>query len=86
MGIRAYLTQHPEIKDWIVIDDEVFYDFKQYKILPHLIHTDSQFGLTDAEATAAIMMLNGKITGPYEASSIRYNKIENKIAGPSILI
>ena len=86
MGIKAYLAQHPEIKDWIVIDDEVFYDFKHYKILPHLIHTDLQFGLTDADATAAIMMLNGKITGPYEASSIHYNKIENKTAGPSALI
>ena len=86
MGIKAYLAQHPEIKDWIVIDDEVFYDFEHYKIFPHLVHTDPQFGLTDADVTAAIMMLNGKITGPYEASSIHYSKIENKTAGPSILI
>ena len=85
-GINTYLTQHPEIKNWIVIDDEVFYDFGRNKIFPHLIHVDSQFGLTDAEATAAIMMLNGKITGPYEASSIRYGRIENKTAGPSALI
>lgn len=86
MGIKVYLAQHPEITDWIVIDDEIFYDFEYYKIFPHLIKTNPQFGLTDAEVTAAIMMLKGKITGPYKANSLHYNKIENKIAGPSILI
>lgn len=86
MGIKTYLAHHPEITNWIVIDDEIFYDFEHYKIFSHLIKTDPQFGLTDADATAAIMMLKGKITGPYEAGSLHYSKIENKIAGPSILI
>lgn len=86
MGIKEYLIRHPEITEWIVLDDEIFPDYEYYKILPHLIQTDSQFGLTDAEATAAIMMLKGKITGPYKASTLyynHYNKIENKNAGPT---
>lgn len=69
MGIKAYLSAHPEITDWIVLDDEIFIDFKEQGIMPHLVKTDSIWGLTDDDAEAAIKMLNGQIIGPYIAKS-----------------
>ena len=58
MGIKSYLVLHPEITDWIVLDDEIFSDYQEYNILPHLIKTDASIGLTDENAAAAIQMLN----------------------------
>ena len=66
MGIKAYLTQHPEITDWIVLDDEIFIDFKEQGILPHLLQTNPLYGLTDDDAEIAIKMLKGQIQGPYK--------------------
>ena len=58
MGIKAYLIQHPEITDWIVLDDEIFYDFYERGIIPHLIKTNPVYGLTDVDAAEAIQILN----------------------------
>ena len=58
MGIKLYLTVHPEITNWIVLDDEIFIDFKQENILPHLIKTNPKYGLTDNDVKMAIDMLN----------------------------
>ena len=37
-GIRKWLESHPQ-KQFIVLDDEIFSDYKEEKILPHLILT-----------------------------------------------
>lgn len=77
MGIKAYLSVHPEITDWIVLDDEVFIDFKERGIMPHLVKTDPIWGLTDDDAEVAIKMLNGQIIGPYIAKSKDKNTIDS---------
>lgn len=58
MGIKAYLVEHPEIINWVVLDDEIFEDFSKYNILPHLIKINPEYGLTKKDADAAITMLN----------------------------
>ena len=84
MGIKAYLILHPEITDWIVLDDEIFPDFQIHGIFPHLIKTDPLFGLTDECAEVAIKMLNNQIQGPYYADSQFFNtEVWNKQAGPA---
>lgn len=65
MGIKAYLSAHPKITNWIVLDDEIFIDFEERGIIPHLVKTNPTLGLTDNDAETAIKMLNGQITGSY---------------------
>lgn len=58
LGIADWLFNHPEVKTWIVLDDEIFPDYNKYNIYPHLIKTDEHFGLTDENVNTAIKMLN----------------------------
>ena len=58
MGIKAYLILHPEITNWIVLDDEIFPDYQERKIMPHLIKTNPVYGLTNKDVEKAIKMLN----------------------------
>lgn len=57
-GIKEYLDLHPEYTKWIVLDDEIFEDYSKYNILPHLIKTNPEYGLTEKDADAAITILN----------------------------
>lgn len=75
-GIKDYLTQHPEITDWIVLDDEIFLDFKKQGILSHLVQTNSLYGLTDEDAEVAIKMLKGQIKGPYQGGPHKEDDID----------
>lgn len=75
-GIKAYLAQHPEITDWIVLDDEIFIDFKEQDILPHLLQTNPLYGLTDDDAEIAIKMLKGQIQGPYKGGPHKLEDID----------
>lgn len=59
MGIRSYLLLYPEIDSWVVLDDEIFPDYRRYKIFPHLIQTSPKHGLSDKNVKAAIKLLNG---------------------------
>lgn len=56
-GIKDYLKKHPEITNWIVIDDEIFIDYEIEEILPHLIKINPIYGLTDENINIAIQML-----------------------------
>ena len=57
--IRKYLDDHPEVTDYVVLDDLPFSDFAEYGLLPHLILTDRNLGLTSEDVEAAIRILNG---------------------------
>ena len=58
-GIAKYLEEHPEITKWIVLDDDVFYDYEPLGIMPHLVRTRYGFGgLTTKLAKEAIIKLN----------------------------
>ena len=56
-GIRNFLSEHPDIKNWVVLDDEIFYDYREQNIIPHLIKINPEYGLTDNDAETAIKML-----------------------------
>ena len=84
-GIKDYLTQHPEIKNWIVLDDEIFRDFQSQGIMPHLIKINPILGLTETDADAAIKILKGQLSGPYKADPQLFNKtVTAKQAGPAV--
>ena len=58
-GIIRYLEAHPEIEKWIVLDDEVYFDFKECGIMEHLIRSRYAFGgLTNELANHAVFKLN----------------------------
>ena len=49
------------VEQWIVLDDEIFDDYEEYGIIPHLVKTnfyDTNGGLQDCHVIKAIEMLN----------------------------
>lgn len=58
-GIVRYLQSHPEIQKWVVLDDQVFFDYEECGIIDHLVRTRYGFGgLTNQLAEEAILKLN----------------------------
>lgn len=57
-GISVWLKKHKDVTHWVVLDDVVFDDYENYGIMPHLVHTDEQVGLTDDDVEKAIKILN----------------------------
>lgn len=60
-GIDEWLKRHPNVTDWIVLDDDYFPDYKEFGIDSHLIQTSYVVGLTDSHVDKAIDFLNGYI-------------------------
>lgn len=60
--IDSWLKNHPEVEQWVVLDDEWFIDFNQYDIAPHLVQTYFYgSGLTEDDVEKAIKILNGEL-------------------------
>lgn len=59
--ILHYLETHPDIKNYVILDDEFFWGFDVPKIWRHLVLTDPKVGFTDADADTAIMILQGQL-------------------------
>lgn len=60
-GIIDWLSDHPT-NSWIVLDDEVFDDYDECGILPHLVKTDFyNGGLKEKHVELAINLLNKEI-------------------------
>lgn len=62
--IKTWMDQNDDIniESWIVIDDEIFFDFEDEGIMPHLVLTEfdnENGGLQDQHIEKAITMLNG---------------------------
>ena len=63
-GVKIWLEQHPEVTDFVILDDEdmgyFWVDYKGYE--PHFVKTlwDGH-GLTENCANAAIRILNGEL-------------------------
>lgn len=57
-GIMRWLNEHPGIESWVVVDDDVFPDFKEQGILPHLVKTSFYLGLTQEHVEQCIKILN----------------------------
>lgn len=57
-GILDWLSEHPT-DSWIVLDDEIFEDYEECGILPHLVKTSFyDGGLKDKHVEMAINLLN----------------------------
>lgn len=58
-GIKTWLNHHPWVKNYVVIDDDVFRDYDE-EIFRHFVHTHFIHGLTDGHVENAISILNMK--------------------------
>lgn len=59
-GIVEWLSEHPT-ESWIVLDDEIFEDYEECGIMPHLVKTSFyDGGLKEKHVEMAIKMLNGE--------------------------
>lgn len=57
-GIVDWLSKHP-VESWIVLDDEIFKDYEECGIMPHLVKTSFyEGGLKDRHVDLAIQILN----------------------------
>ena len=57
--ILTYLRSHPDITDYVILDDTFFEDFSIKEIEEHLVLTGYKVGLTDADVEKAIRILGG---------------------------
>lgn len=55
-GILAYLSVHPEVKSYVLLDDELF-DYAECELMDHLVRTFYECGLTEMDAERAIRIL-----------------------------
>ena len=55
-GILAYLSAHPEVKSYVILDDELF-DYVECELIDHLVRTFYDCGLTEMDAERAIRIL-----------------------------
>lgn len=59
-GIKNWLVAHPTVETWVVLDDEIFIDYEEQGIIPHLIKSSFyDKGLTEELAEQAIKILKG---------------------------
>ena len=55
--IRTWLDNHPEVTDYVILDDEEFRDFEDYGVSDHVVYTSYGRGLTEAGVNEAIRVL-----------------------------
>ena len=62
-GIIDWLSEHPT-DSWIVLDDEIFNDYEECGIMPHLVKTNFyDGGLKEKHVEMAINLLNKEMVG-----------------------
>ena len=60
LEIRTYLHDHPEVEEFVILDDLPFSDFGRNKLLENLVLTNSKYGLTAEDVKRAIRILQGE--------------------------
>ena len=55
--IYSWLEDHPEVTDYVVLDDEEFRDFETYGLIAHVVYTSYAKGLTEKQVKEAIEIL-----------------------------
>ena len=58
--IKAYLDDHPQVTEYVILDDLPFRDFLVNGMLSRLVLTNPKEGLTDADVIRAVSILNGE--------------------------
>ena len=71
--IRKYLKDHPEVTEYVILDDLPFPDFLANGLLGHLVLTDRKKGLTETDAERAVRILEGKPVPPCDSSRFLEN-------------
>ena len=61
LEIGSWLGQHPEVTEWVILDDIPFGDFYRPQMIQHLVLIDPLFGLTEDNVKKAIKILNGEL-------------------------
>lgn len=57
-GISKWLSVHPDVKNFVILDDVAFEDYKSHLLMPHLVETNfGDGGLKDEHVTKAIQIL-----------------------------
>lgn len=59
-GIVEWIAKHPDVTAWVVLDDEIFKDYEERGIMPHLVKTDFDSdggGLHEEHVSAALKIL-----------------------------
>ena len=56
--INAWLEKHPDIDNYVILDDE---EIKDIKLTPHCVKTTFKHGLTRDKAEQAIKILKGEL-------------------------
>ena len=61
LGIKGWLKKvGSDIDGWVVLDDEIFSDYEERGIIPHLVKTSFGVGLSDKGVEKAIKILRGE--------------------------
>ena len=60
LGIQGWLRKVGNVDGWVVLDDEIFSDYEERGIIPHLVKTSFGIGLTDHGVEKAIKILRGE--------------------------
>lgn len=58
--IRMWLDKHPDVDNFVILDDIDFDDMERFGVLDHLIMTDYNIGITDEDVEKAIEKLGRK--------------------------
>ena len=58
--IRDYLDKHPNIEQFVIIDDEFVREFEEYNLSKHFVRTDYTTGIIKKDVERAIKILNGE--------------------------
>ena len=80
--IMGWLMQHPQTKEWVILDDEAWGDFFENPYIEgHWVWTSYKRGLTDSDAETAISILQGWLLSEDEFIMNYHEKQEWDIIG-----
>ena len=65
--IRQYLSDHPDVTHFAVLDDLPFRDFLNNELLCNLVLTNPRKGLTDEDVERAVKILQGEKVEPCDS-------------------
>lgn len=56
-GIVSWLSLHPDVESFVILDDDTFKDYEPLLLIPHHVKTTFAYGLLDKHVTKAIKIL-----------------------------
>ena len=55
--IHGWLENHPDVTDYVILDDEEFRDFETYELTDHVVYTTYAKGLTEKQVIEVLEIL-----------------------------